>query len=172
MQLSEVERWILSNQYRILERLYPEYEDSFKEAQEAIGCGYELEYDGLSQHIYSGQQVMTTVECQEVINILAMFSVLARTYKSLPNTADTDESSIRFPGFDENTEGKQIRYARYFCRSGSGNFTDLDRPDDFNSHMPTLDSYRRMLAAWSATESKYKLSKDDIIRIASARRAE
>ena len=169
MQLSEVERWILSNQYRILERLYPEYEDSFKEAQDAIGCGYEREYDGLSQHIYSGHDVMTTVECEEVISILAMFSVLARTYKSLDDTADIDESSIRFSGFNE---GKQMAYARYVCTSGSGRFNDLDHPDDFSSHTPTLDSYRRMLAAWSAAESQYKLSKDDIIRIASARRPE
>ncbi len=52
MKLTRTERWILSNQYRILEALYPDERGSLEKARIALESGYELEYDGMSQRIY------------------------------------------------------------------------------------------------------------------------
>ncbi len=169
MQLTKIERWILSNQYHILDRSYPETEDFFREAQQAIEHGYEHEYGRLTQHIYDGQDVMTVVECHEVIDILDMFSALQRAYDALDDKAGIETHSVHFLGFDGNNEGKQMAYARYFCESDGRKFADLDHHDDFNSHMPTLGRYRAMLAVWKET-LKHELPKEDIIRVVSAGR--
>lgn len=41
MKLSQTERWILYNQYRILANLYPEEADSYDHVAAALGDGYE-----------------------------------------------------------------------------------------------------------------------------------
>jgi uncharacterized protein len=168
MKLTPAERWILSNQFSILERLNPDDAEHYRNVREAIECGYETDYDTYSPHIYTGADVTTEEESMEVIEILAMFDALKQSYKGLSDKSGIDESRIQFHGFDGNTEGKQMAYARYFCSLDGGRFTDLDRGDNFNSHMPVLDWYRRMLAAWNASTDKYHLRKSDIERIISA----
>lgn len=168
MKLSRTERWIISNQYRILEALYPDDAKQYAEARQAIEEGYELHYAWLTEYIYGGNSIMTSKECGEVTNILDMFDSLRRTYELLPDKSDIDESAVRFKGFDGNTESKQWAYARYYLKSGGGRFDQLDRGDNFNSHMPTLDSYRRMLEVWKGCRDRHRISKDDVIRITSA----
>ena len=168
MKLSRVERWILSNQYRILEALHPDDADYYANAREAIENGYELHYRSISQYIYD--DVMTDEECEEVIDILSMFRALRRTYEALPDKSGIAEQRVTFVGFDGNdkVEGRYLSYARYFCNQEGGRFTEIGRGDDFNSHWPALETYRRMLQAWNVSPDKYNLSQEDIIRITSA----
>ena len=44
-------------------------------------------------------------------------------------------------------------------------FEDMKPEHGLNSHIPMLDIYRKMLKAWNASADKYKLTRDDIIRI-------
>jgi len=167
MKLSRVERWILSNQFHILEALYSDNAGHYAEAREALESGYELHYKWLSQHIYDGRDIMTPEESSEVIDILSMFDSLKQVYWRLSDKTGIEQRRVEFCGFDGNHETKQMGYARYFCTSEGGRFTDLDRGDDFNSHTPTLPRYRRMLSEWKKSADKNNLSKDDIIRIIS-----
>jgi hypothetical protein len=52
MKLTRTERWILVNQYRILEALYPDEAKWFAENREALSSGYELHYRGMIDFIY------------------------------------------------------------------------------------------------------------------------
>ena len=165
MKLSRVERWILSNQYRILEQIYPNEADSLARQRRVLEEGFELEYNWIAQHIYEDQDTLSSEECKEVIQILSMFSAIKRTYEALDDKSGIDEWTTKFAGFDGNTETSQLAYARHFCEGDGGRFKDLDRGDALNSHAPALDAYRRLLGEWEQSQDKINLSKDDLIRI-------
>lgn len=169
MELSRTERWMLANQYRILEALYPDEADAFAEAREALESGYELHYRWLAERIYDAPDTMTAEECTEVVDILDMHRALKRSYEALSDKSGIEEYAIQFHGFDGNNETKQLAYARFFCNLDGGRFTELDRGDDFNSHMPSLDTYRRMLAEWKRLDKSHELSRDQIVKITEAR---
>ncbi len=166
MKLTRTDRWILSNQYRILEALYPNEATAFAEAREAIECGYELHYRSLSEHIYD--EGFSVEECNEVVDILDMFCTLKHSYEELPNKSGIDASEIEFDGFDGNYETKHMVYARYFCNHDGGRFSELTPNNDFNSHAPRLDRYRRMVKRWKDCADKHSLKKEDILRIMAA----
>lgn len=169
LKLTRVERWILSNQYKILEQIFPKEADYYREARKAIDSGYELEYERLAERIYTDKHGLTTEECREVVQILAMFQLLkdaAGTGEGIPGV---EPWQVQFAGFDGNSEGTQMAYVRYVCSLNGGRPTGLETWDDFNSHTPlSLDRYRRQLAEWRASKTTYSLTADDVKRIASA----
>jgi YfbU domain len=76
MKLSRVERWILANQFRILERLVPDEAEGFLAARRAVESGFELVYETLAKHI--AEPGLTSEECREVIDTRSMFEALAK----------------------------------------------------------------------------------------------
>ncbi len=172
MQLTRVERWILSSQYRILEALYPKEAEDIAYARKALEEGYELEYDGLpveaSISIYPDGECLSSEGCREVLDILDMFRVLKRSYEALEDKSGVEVGEVAFSGFSANEEGPQWGYTRYFCDKSGGRYPELERGDDFNSHLPLLAEYRRMLREWHNSEDKHELSKEDIARIVAA----
>jgi uncharacterized protein YfbU (UPF0304 family) len=72
MKLSRVERWMLVNQMRMLEALYPDEARSIAEHREALEQGYELHYGEFAQHIYDDKDTLTVEGCKEVLNVLWM----------------------------------------------------------------------------------------------------
>lgn len=166
MSLTRNERWILSNQYRILAALCPDEAEHFDAAREAIDCGYELHYSWLTEHIY--EDIMSVEECREVIDILSMFEKIKWAYDALADKSGIDEWRTKFGGFSGNEEGKQTAYARYYCTHDTPRFVTLGLTDkDFNGHIPVLGRYRRMLGLWEASQDKNALTKEDIVRITS-----
>jgi uncharacterized protein YfbU (UPF0304 family) len=164
MKLSRIDRWMLSNQYRILEALYPNEAEEYAHIRDAIESGYELEYEQIIPYIY--EEGLSEDECREVKDIMAMFSILKESYNLLEDKSGIDEWKINFRGFSGNDETSQMAYAQYLRERGS--FRHLERGDDFNSHFPALSGYRKMLAEWRKSENEYALSREDIIRIISA----
>ena len=150
IQLTTVERLILANQFRILEHL--DQSEDWARLRKIVEEGYALQYDDLSR---------------EVWDILNMFSMMKRAYENLPpeERKEIQEYVVRFSGFDGNNEPERVRYTRFIV-DDLGRFSDLDRGDDFNSHMPSLATYRRMLPAWEASDDRHNLSKEDLMRIA------
>jgi uncharacterized protein YfbU (UPF0304 family) len=171
MKLSRVERWMLVNQMRILEALYPDEAKSIAEHRQALEEGYELHYNEFAQHICDDEDTLSVEGCKEVLYILSMHQALKRAFDELPDKSGIEEYRVRFVGFDGNdrVEGTMMAYTRWSCDSHGGRFKDLDRGDDFNSHGRMLDSYRAMLKEWEKSKDKNRLTKDDIIRITSAR---
>lgn len=68
MKLSRTERWMLSNQYRILEALYPADAGSYARHREALESGYELHYDWMIGSIYDDKDTLSSEDCREVMS--------------------------------------------------------------------------------------------------------
>jgi uncharacterized protein YfbU (UPF0304 family) len=165
--LSKTERWILSNQYLILEKLYPDEAKWYAERREAIESGYELHYQGGAEHI---SDPMPVHECKEVLDILTMFSTIQSSMEELTDKSGIDEHWSQFPGFDGNNESRQLAYAHYFCGHDGGRFKDLDG-QIINSHFPGLAKLRAMLSEWRKIEHHRNMTKDDLVRITNAKPA-
>ncbi len=168
-KLTLTERWILSNQYRILSHLDPGSSQHYNDAVEVIERGYELEYGNFTQQIAKDQEVMTEDRCRFLFDVLETFDRLEWTYQTLDDKTGVDPQRMKFLGFDGNTEGDYMAYADYILRSGR--FTTLQRPHGLNSHAPTLNRYRRIVAAWKESEDRNELTKEDLIRIGDAGRS-
>lgn len=89
-----------------------------------------------------------------VVDVLDMWSFIEEAYETLSpdekerlaHEADPFGTHVQFRGFDGNNETEQLGIARFLIE-------DLDRftrfrSCDLNSHMPTVDTYRRMLAVF------------------------
>jgi uncharacterized protein len=169
MELTRQQRWILANQFRILELIDTDSADHYSKAREVLENGFEDSYDSYAEHIY--EETMSPSQGHEVIQILEMFSSLERCYKALSEKPGVDEREVRFLGFDGNNETAQLGYARFVIER-EGRWGELaDHGDHLNSHGPFLETYRRMLAVWEKlpTERKYDLTAEDIRVIAAER---
>jgi uncharacterized protein YfbU (UPF0304 family) len=162
VELSRKERWILSNQLRILEALYPNDADYYRKNRTAIEEGYSLHYSWAAEHIY---EELSYGECKEVLDILEMHSMMQRAYERLSDREGIEEWKVKFAGFDGNDETRLMGYAQYFVEE-LGRYSDLDI-EDFNSHMPSIGGYRLMLLAWKESTDVHHLTKEDLIRITS-----
>jgi uncharacterized protein len=171
MQLTRTERWMLANQYRILEALYPNEAKVFAEARTALEDGYELEYKTLVQNIYDGDDTMSEAECNEVLDTLQMYSDLHFSYERLDDKSGIDPEKLAFEGYDGNNETKFMAYARYFTSSGGGRFTELVK-GDLNSHGRMRDVYQRQRRVWWQFQGRDEpyLTKENIQEILEARR--
>lgn len=174
MKLTSVERWILSNQYTILEAICPEQKEDFQDAREIVERGYEAYYPEITRHITGDADVITAEVSDEVIDILTMLDRLNFAYQGLKDKSGIAENDLRFSGFDGNdaVEVKYMAFARWACtRKEWSAWTALPKAksvDWWNSHMPHLDYYRRMMKAWKASADKSKLTRDDVVRILAA----
>lgn len=160
MELSKPERWILSNQYRILEKLYPKEAKNYSEERKAIERGYSLHYDSITQYIEEG---LNKNQCDEVMDILDMYRILKSSVKKLK----IRDIKIKFPGFDGNNEGEQLGYVRYLIED-LNRFIEIKKISEspnLNSHHQTLELYRRMLDEWDKCKNKYDPTKEEIERI-------
>jgi uncharacterized protein len=168
MRLSRTGRWMLSNQYRILELLDEENADQHRHAREALERGYELFYSWICEHVCDDRHVLPEVECTYVLDVMTMFDALQLAYDSLDDRSGIDGNRVLFYGFDGNNEASYMSFARFYCEQQEA-FQHLRKGGDgFNSHWPTKQLYRPMVAAWKASDDKYKLTKADVIRITEA----
>jgi uncharacterized protein YfbU (UPF0304 family) len=167
VKLTRTERWILANQYRILESVDRQNADHYRDARMVLEEGYELHYDEIAENIYRDELTLSEAECTEVLDILSMFMALQDSYNALSDKSGIDARKIEFRGFDGNNETKQMVYARYYCRPKSGHFAGLEHSEGFNSHSRSLDHYQRMLSRWRQGGEQHSLSKEQIIEIIS-----
>lgn len=167
MKLSRAERLVLSNQYRILEALYPAERPALAAAREAVERGFELHYGRIAEHVADDEGTLGAEQCREVLDILQMFAVLRPGYHALDDKSGIEERRTRFRGFDVNdpVESACAAYARFTCRLDAARFKDVDRGNDFTSQLPLLGTYRKMLRAWHASADESALGRDDIVRI-------
>ena len=96
-------------------------------------------------------------EVDEVAMFLGMWDRLEQSYIQLtPEQQEhvrqaTGRSEVRFPGFDGNSEGTHMKIACFFAdHMARGAYL---KGRDLDSHMPSLDAYRRMFSAFKRMES-------------------
>lgn len=159
MKLDKKERLKFSYLLKILEKLYPEEQEYYANHRKAIENGYELHYNWLTEHLYDG---MTKDECQEVLDILEMSRGILYSFMKLDNPTKITKADVKFKGFDGNNEISQMLYAEYFIED-LGRYEEIKESCGgyYNSHYPSLDSYRTKLEKWKKMPSKDKFNMDE-----------
>lgn len=111
---------------------------------------------------------------KEVLDVLDMWSMIERSYEGLSEKqkewvekeAEPFGKDPKFPGFDGNNESEHMGTASFLVN-------DLDRYEEFkgrnfNSHYPTIESYRHMLSVFKPILKNLNfkpLSAQDIVDI-------
>lgn len=168
VRLDKYQRLNLINQFKILEKLYPDEASYYAVNRTALAEGYELHYDWIFESVYDG---LNHEQCNEVLNILDMHRAFLFSFNNLPETeqANIDFEKIKFKGFDGNNEGQLMGYVRYFIIE-LGRFDELkydSKFPSFNSHSPMIESYQKMLQKWESieVENKFNLTASQILDI-------
>lgn len=141
-EISEAERLILSNQYRILSELSNDKDDGSKEVynqlSEIFNNGYTDHYDEVTSSVdyFVDDEALLDIEDQkEVQDLLSMYQYLSNHFESAKKTHE-DLKSIYFVGYDLNSayESKKLRYMNFLFDT-LNYFPDVNASfSDRNSH--------------------------------------
>jgi uncharacterized protein len=169
LKLTTVERLMLANQYQILEKLCPKEAAYYAEVRETVEQGYEGHYYRLLRSIT--RETVSKEQCDEVLDVLTMFSCLKSSYKALTDKTGIKASEVKFDGFDGNSEGDLLSFANFFCKADGGRFGDLIKLEVPNSHSSSIDMYKRMLRVFTVEKGSRpnNMSKESIQKIVAAR---
>lgn len=164
MELSNGEKMILLMLSEIYQHLKIKGEIDPKFVQSAIFNEQTWSLAWAYPGIVGSSEDKTPAVVKEVLDILEMWELLEYSYNQLQPAdkakvkADTKPSGydVRFRGFDGNNETEYMSVAGVLIN-------DLDRFSifkgrDLNSHMPSLDTYMRMLEIFSPIRSSHSLS--------------
>jgi len=166
IELTPIERMLLSNQLRILEELCPDDASGprgLTARREAIDEGYFLD----NLWMYPDSDTMSEEECKEVWDTLDMFDRLqtgAEQQGCLEWLNEQPRGS--FLGYDGNHETKFLGFVDYTLYRLE-KWTFLNIPRGLNSHARMRPSYQAMLERWKAipVRGRYQLSEEQIRHI-------
>lgn len=160
MKLTRAERWLLANQYRILQHLSDAPVPLYEQAITILANGYESEYDYAAQYI--GESTVSVEVSSEVKDVLQMFSEF-RWIESRISLSDGRHASLfNFWGFDGNNSHDHLAYASFILERGD--FSDLGLATCPNSHSDTIETYRSMVRLWKALPRRGPLMTDADVR--------
>jgi len=166
MEMTNAQRLILSNQYYLMAKLTPENAEKYKRLQTIVERGYELQMREMNKEY----GCLVEDECREVIDIMEMYHAMQESNKMLSDEErnDVDQRRLQFLGFDIATEAQLVNYVRFLLDS-DGLYPQFDKGDHhFNSHVPMLEKYRRMLVTWRNCPRQYHLSAAEFRQIFNA----
>src|SRR5687768_9113371 len=167
MHLTRPERWILSNQYRLLEALHTEDADHYRKIREALESGDSALIASYSAFIRVEHPPLTDEDRSLVATILSLYDVLQASYRELEDKSGIEAEAVQLPGFDAESESGFGEHAQFLIE-GEKQFVELDRRSDLVSAGPSLPMYRRMLEAWRVYGNATTLSKVQILYILEA----
>ena len=166
MEMTNAQRLILSNQYYLMSQMDPENSAKYQRLQTVVERGYELQMRELNKEF----GCLTEAECREVIDIMEMYHAMQESNKMLAEQerAEVDQRRLQFLGFDIASEAQIVHYVRFLVDS-DGLYPQFDKADHhFNSQMPMLEKYRRMLTTWRNCPRQYHLCATELSQIFSA----
>lgn len=166
MEMTNAQRLILSNQYYLMSQMDPENSAKYQRLQTIVERGYELQMHELNKEF----GCLTEVECREIIDIMEMYHAMQESNKMLEEgeRKEVDQRRLQFLGFDIASEAQIVHYVRFLVDS-EGLYPQFDKADHhFNSQMPMLDKYRRMLTTWRNCPRQYHLCATELSQILSA----
>lgn len=174
--MEKKDRFIIANQLKILESLYPDDAQHYAQCRTAFEEGYESHYDWAMEHISS--ETLNEEVTREVVDTLDMYRAIFYFQRD-NDTEDINEFSLKFSGYDGNDpqECKMMGYARYFVVE-LNRFTEVLETQgehfDFNSHGERRAKYQRMLRVWKAIPAgtregqRHNLTRDQLTSILEA----
>jgi uncharacterized protein YfbU (UPF0304 family) len=170
--LTLVERSVLAAQHRLMAATKGvddyEIEDHVKMA-EILENGFSGEYDTVFLNL---EPELSRTECRLLWDILDMFSVLESNFNRLDDEQKAKvgrhaEHALSFRGFDFNDalEARLGRYTKFLFRQDRwAEQVKVLEHDGGNSHSPMLETYKRMLLAfspiWSLRTSDHSRGRD------------
>ena len=166
MEMTHAQRLILSNQYYLMSQMDPDNSAKYQRLQTIVERGYGLQMHELNKEF----GCLTEAECREVIDIMEMYHAMQESNKMLAEQerAGVDQRRLQFLGFDIACEAQVVHYVRFLVDS-EGLYTHFDQADHhFNSQMPMLDKYRRMLATWRNCPRQYHLCATELSQVFNA----
>ncbi|MEA1065559.1 YfbU family protein [Erwinia sp. HR93] len=164
MEMTNAQRLILSNQYKMMVMLDPENAERYRRLQTIVERGFGLQMRELDREF--GQ--LTEETCREVIDIMEMYHALHVSWSNLKDKIDINECRVTFLGFDAATEARLLSYVRFMVNV-EGRYTHFDAgTHGFNAQTPMLEKYQRMLKIWHACPRQYHLSANEITQITHA----
>ena len=166
MEMTNAQRLILSNQYYLMSQMDPENSAKYQRLQTIVERGYELQMRELNKEF----GCLTEAECREIIDIMEMYHAMQESNKMLAEQerVEVDQRRLQFLGFDIASEAQIVHYVRFLVDS-EGLYPQFDKADHhFNSQMPMLDKYRRMLTTWRNCPRQYHLCATELSQIFSA----
>lgn len=171
MIISDTERVILLNQYKILEKLDSDNKEEYQNLQEVLENGYELEYRYKFSYILDSK--MSESDCEFVQNILYLYDMLNNSYEQLEDKTDIDLKDLKFKGFDGNNESQYMGYLKYLVEV-DGKYTYLFDKDKkkryYNTHCQVIPRYESMLERFEDIKTSkgsnfFPFTKEEIISI-------
>ncbi|MGA3328212.1 MAG: YfbU family protein [Terriglobia bacterium] len=151
--LTPVERLQLVNQFRILEKLYPEQAADYEEWRGIIARGYTIQYGDVFNEVW---EEMEFADCEYVYEVLNLYRILIQSYDALTDKKGLKPEDVRFQGFDLNNESKHFSFAEHLRKQGKWTET---LTGNLNSHsMTTMSLYPRMLKKFEPIQKQLMAS--------------
>ncbi|AOV96400.1 hypothetical protein A9798_05215 [Edwardsiella hoshinae] len=164
MEMTNAQRLILSNQYKMMSMLDPDNAERYRRLQTIIERGFGLQLRELDRDF--GELPEET--CRTIIDIMEMHHALQVSYNNLKERQDIDARRLEFLGFDAATEARYLSYVRFLVNT-EGRYTHFDSgTHGFNAQTKMWEKYLRMLAVWHACPRQYHLSAVEITQILNA----
>ncbi|MDX1304322.1 YfbU family protein [Photobacterium sp.] len=166
MEMTNAQRLILSNQYSLMSQMSPENAEKYRRLQTIVERGYGLQMRELNKDF----GCLPEEDCRNVIDFMEMHHALQESYKMLDeaNQQLVEPRRLQFLGFDAATESQLVHYVR-FLTDEEGLYPQFDKSEhQFNSQVPLLEKYQRMLQTWRNCPRQYHLSATEIQQILNA----
>lgn len=141
--MTNIERTILRNQYKILSLLDKSNAHIHEERREILDSGFE----GLYDDVLVSNEFTSKKICLETFDILDMNRSINRAIDSLDDETkkELDLKKIAFEGFDGNHDD-HYGFAKFLLEKKDLYTSELDNIKSLNSHdMTSIDKYRMML---------------------------
>ena len=164
MEMSNAQRLILANQYRLMAIVDADNADRYRRLQTIIERGYGLQMRELDSEF--GEIKEET--CRIVIDVMEMYHALHVSWTNLKDNQHIDERRLTFPGFDGATESGFLNYVRFLVTVEKRFPQFSGGADNFNAQVPMWDKYMRMRAVWHVCPRQYHLSANEITQIINA----
>ncbi|MDU7483411.1 MAG: YfbU family protein [Hafnia alvei] len=164
MEMTNAQRLILSNQYKMMTMMDPDNAERYRRLQTIIERGFGLQMRELDRDF--GELSEDT--CRTIINIMEMHHALQVSFNNLKEKQDLDPRRLEFLGFDAATESRYLSYVRFMVGT-EGRYTHFDSgTHGFNAQTKMWDKYLRMLSIWQSCPRQYHLSAVEIAQIINA----
>jgi len=107
-----------------------------------------------------------------VLDILSIYRFVEDYKRRNPKDKDVIEHLWNnFKGFDGNNETEYMGFVQFLIQT-QGKFSEqmqyLVTTDNFNSHMPCVEKYKKMVQKWNDLGKKYQYPKEAILEILNA----
>lgn len=109
MEMTNAQRLILSNQYKMMTLLDPDNGDRYRRLQTIVERGFGLQMRELDRDF--GE--LSEEVCRTIINVMEMHHALQVSWGNLKEKQDLDERRLAFLGFDAATEARYLSYVRF-----------------------------------------------------------